>query len=271
MTMMSRRSLVLSALGAAAAGVLAPAARAGQPLRVAPRGDTGFYAPSNDGFYREQPSWPEPSPSAPSRRGPARGDAAGLYGPLYDEPFPVPAVKTTSIGAEFLRQHVVFDSPQAPGTIIIDPGAHHLYFVIGDGTAMRYGVGVGRSGFGWSGEAMIREKREWPDWYPPKEMFERQPELLNKMQQLQSGIGMPGGPGNPLGARAMYLWQNNKDTLFRVHGTVEPWTIGRSVSSGCIRMINQDAIDLYDRVPIGARVVVLDTAGRRARARDGVI
>jgi lipoprotein-anchoring transpeptidase ErfK/SrfK len=199
------------------------------------------------------------------------GEAQGAYGPIYDEPFPVPAVKTSSIGPEFLRQRVPYSSGQEPGSIIIDPGAHHLYFDLGDGTAMRYGVGVGRAGFVWAGEANVHEKREWPDWYPPKEMFERQPELLSKMQQLQSGVGMPGGPGNPLGARAMYLWQGNKDTLFRVHGTVEPWTIGKSVSSGCIRMINQDAIDLYERVTIGARVVVLDTAGRRAKARDGVI
>ena len=102
---------------------------------------------------------------------------------------------------------------------------------------MRYGVGVGREGFAWSGIATINSKQEWPDWYPPKEMFERQPDIKKYMTQLQSGPGMHGGPGNPLGARAMYLWQGNKDTLFRIHGTVEPWTIGSSVSSGCIRMI----------------------------------
>jgi hypothetical protein len=108
------------------------------------------------------------------------------------------------------------------------------------GRAIRYGVGVGRQGFGWSGIATIHDKQEWPDWYPPKEMIQRQPELMKVMSELQSGIGMHGGPRNPLGARAMYLWQGNKDTLFRIHGTVEPWTIGKSVSSGCIRMINQE-------------------------------
>ena len=105
--------------------------------------------------------------------------------------------------------------------------------------------------------AVIHDKQEWPDWYPPKEMIQRQPELARQMSELRGGLGMPGGPRNPLGARAIYLWQGNKDTLFRIHGTVEPWTIGKSVSSGCIRMINQDVIDLYQRTPVGSRVVVL--------------
>jgi len=122
---------------------------------------------------------------------------------------------------------------------------------------MRYGVGVGREGFSWSGTATIHEKQEWPDWYPPKEMVERQPELKSKLSALQGGLGVPGGPRNPLGARALYLWQNNKDTLYRIHGTTEPWTVGTNVSSGCIRMINQDAIDLYSRTTVGAQVIVL--------------
>ncbi|HWN50387.1 MAG TPA: L,D-transpeptidase [Xanthobacteraceae bacterium] len=143
------------------------------------------------------------------------------------------------------------------GTIVIDPQRHFLYLVQEGGRAIRYGVGVGRQGFGWSGIATIHDKQEWPDWYPPKEMIQRQPELMKVMSELQSGIGMHGGPRNPLGARAMYLWQGNKDTLFRIHGTVEPWTIGKSVSSGCIRMINQDVIDLYQRTPVGNKVVVL--------------
>jgi lipoprotein-anchoring transpeptidase ErfK/SrfK len=122
---------------------------------------------------------------------------------------------------------------------------------------MRYGVGVGREGFGWSGVATIKSKQEWPDWYPPKEMIERQPGLKKTLAQLQSGIGMPGGLHNPLGARAMYLWQDNKDTLFRIHGTLEPHSIGKSVSSGCIRMINQDVVDLYSRTAVGTKVVVI--------------
>ena len=183
-----------------------------------------------------------------------------MYAAVPGERFPVPAVDLSRINPAFLRANVFYATDQQPGTIVIDPYAHYLYFVEGGGRAMRYGVGVGRQGFSWSGVATINSKQEWPDWYPPKEMFERQPELLARMSQLQSGLGVPGGPGNPLGARAMYLWQNGKDTLYRIHDTVEPWTIGTSVSSGCIRMINQDAIDLYNRTPVGTQVVVLGSA-----------
>jgi lipoprotein-anchoring transpeptidase ErfK/SrfK len=179
-----------------------------------------------------------------------------MYGPIMGERFPVPAVDLSKIDPAFYRREVDYATSEPAGTIIVEPHNHYLYFVQGGGRAIRYGVGVGRQGFSWSGDATINSKQEWPDWYPPKEMFDRQPELLAQMTQLQSGIGRAGGPGNPLGARALYLWQNGKDTLYRIHGTVEPWTIGKSVSSGCIRMINQDAIDLYNRTPVGTRVVV---------------
>ena len=182
---------------------------------------------------------------------------AALYGPVSGEPFPIPSVRLSDINPAYLRTAVFYPTHEQPGTIIIDPQNHFLYLVQGGGRALRYGVGVGRQGFGWSGVATIHDKQEWPDWYPPKEMIERQPELRRQVSELQSGLGVPGGPRNPLGSRAMYLWQGNKDTLYRIHGTVEPWTIGRSVSSGCIRMINQDVIDLYERTPVGARVVVL--------------
>jgi lipoprotein-anchoring transpeptidase ErfK/SrfK len=165
-----------------------------------------------------------------------------MYAAVEREPFAVPAVKLSDIDPAFLRQAVYYPTNEAPGTIVIDPQRHFLYLVQAGGRAIRYGVGVGRQGFGWSGIAIIHDKQEWPDWYPPKEMIQRQPELMKVMSELQSGIGMHGGPRNPLGARAMYLWQGNKDTLFRIHGAVEPWTIGKSVSSGCIRMINQDVI-----------------------------
>jgi lipoprotein-anchoring transpeptidase ErfK/SrfK len=214
---------------------------------------------------------PEPEslePAAPARPGFMPGVArpadpaassryAGLYAGIGSEPFPIPAVDLSRIGSEFLRRAVFYPTSEPPGTIVIDPANHFLYLVQDGGQAIRYGVGVGREGFGWSGVANVREKREWPDWYPPKEMIQRQPELRRQLSELQSGIGMSGGPRNPLGARALYLWQGNKDTLFRIHGTVEPWTIGSSVSSGCIRMINQDVIDLYQRAPINAKVVVL--------------
>ena len=160
----------------------------------------------------------------------------------------------------FARKVVTYPTPVPPGTIVIDPGSHFLYLVQGGGQAIRYGVGVGGEGFGWSGSATVHSKQEWPDWYPPAEMLQRKPELRQHMTQLQSGIGMRGGSENPIGARASYLWQGNKDTLYRIHGTNEPWSIGQNVSSGCIRLTNDDIVDLYNRTPIGTKVVVLATA-----------
>ena len=194
-------------------------------------------------------------------------DPGDMYGAVTGEPFPVPAINLARINSRFLRTEVSYSAAEPAGTIVIDPAGHHLYLTDGNGRAIRYGVGVGRQGFAWSGNAVIHDKRSWPDWYPPKEMLARDPSIMESMSHLQGGIGMPGGPGNPLGARAMYLFQGNKDTLFRIHGTVEPWTIGTSISSGCIRMINQDVMDLYERVPVGTKVVVLGNAGRQPEAR----
>ena len=162
-----------------------------------------------------------------------------------------------AVDPSFARKLVAYPTPEPPGTIVIDPGGHFLYVMQEGGQAIRYGVGVGAEGFLWSGRATIHNKQEWPDWYPPAEMLARKPELKEHMVQLQSGLGMPGGPENPLGARAMYLWQGNKDTLYRIHGTNEPWTIGTNVSSGCIRLTNDDVTDLYNRTPIGTKVIVL--------------
>jgi len=164
----------------------------------------------------------------------------------------------------FVRTVVTYPTPEPPGTIIVDPGSHYLYLVQEGGKAVRYGVGVGAEGFLWSGLATVHTKQEWPDWYPPAEMLARKPELRGHMVQLQSGIGMPGGPDNPIGARAMYLWQGNKDTLFRIHGTNDPTTIGHNISSGCIRLTNDDVIDLYNRVTVGTKVIVLATANPAA-------
>jgi lipoprotein-anchoring transpeptidase ErfK/SrfK len=180
-----------------------------------------------------------------------------IYGEIKSEPYPVPAIKLAQIDSAFLRKNISYVTKEAPGTIVIDPANHYLYHVEEGGRATRYGVGVGREGFVWTGEAKINSKQEWPDWYPPKEMLVRRPDMKKMLVGLQSGTGMHGGPGNPLGARAMYLWQGKQDTLFRIHGTIEPWTIGQSVSSGCIRMINQDVMHLYDRTPVGTKVVVL--------------
>ena len=152
---------------------------------------------------------------------------------------------------EFRRQVVKYETKEKPGTIVIDPSKRFLYLVMEDGEAMRYGVGVGREGFAWSGRARIQRKAEWPNWTPPAEMIKRRPDLAKYRG------GMPGGPDNPLGARAMYLYKGSQDTMYRIHGTNEPWTIGQAMSSGCIRLVNDDVTDLYERVKIGTRVVVL--------------
>jgi lipoprotein-anchoring transpeptidase ErfK/SrfK len=145
---------------------------------------------------------------------------------------------------------VEFARNEVPGTVVVDPKAHFLYNVLSDGQATRYGVGVGRDGFSWSGNAEIRMKRRWPRWVPPKEMVSRD----KRAKKWKNG--QPGGPGNPLGARALYLYSGGEDTLFRIHGTIEPESIGKSVSSGCIRMLNEDVADLFDKVMIGTRVIV---------------
>jgi lipoprotein-anchoring transpeptidase ErfK/SrfK len=184
-------------------------------------------------------------------------DYDAIYAAMPGDKFPVPAVKYAALDPKFLRQDVDWSGREGPGTIVVDPKAHVLFHVLPGGRATRYGVGVGKEGFAWSGSAEIRSKQEWPDWYPPKEMIKRRPDIKPQLAKLQSGVGVKGGTENPLGARAMYLWQGNRDTLFRIHGTLEPETIGTSVSSGCIRMINQDVMDLYARTPVGTRVVVL--------------
>ncbi len=145
------------------------------------------------------------------------------------------------------RSIVDYASNEAPGTVIIDTPHTFLYFVLGNGKAIRYGIGVGREGFAWWGVKQVARKAKWPDWYPPQEMIERQPYLPRFMA---------GGPGNPLGARALYLG----NTVYRIHGTNDPTTIGKQVSSGCIRLTNDDVTDLYERVQIGAKVIVLPQA-----------
>jgi lipoprotein-anchoring transpeptidase ErfK/SrfK len=166
-------------------------------------------------------------------------------------------LQPTEVDPVYRRKVVEYATRERPGTIVINPSEHFLYFVEEGGRALRYGVGVGGEGFGWSGVATVHSKQEWPDWYPTKEYLQRQPHVKPALTELQSGLGVVAGPGNPLGARALYLWQGNKDTLYRIHGTNEPWTIGRNVSSGCIRLTNEDITDLYDHTPVGTKVVVL--------------
>ena len=191
-------------------------------------------------------------------------DAAGAqalgYAATQPETFPADEVIGLDENAtpERLRRAVVaFSTTEAPGTIIIDTGNTTLYYVLGQGRAIRYGVGVGRDGFTWSGVQTVSRKAEWPDWHPPAEMIARQPFLPRFMA---------GGPGNPLGARAMYLG----NSLYRIHGTNDPSTIGKFVSSGCIRLTNEDVSDLFSRVEVGAKVVVLPkNAPVMARGGDG--
>ena len=224
-----------------------------------PELDSDPYGQYPFGSQRRRPALANDPAAAPVDTAGADGafDWARIYAPVAGDPFPIPGFNIKRVRPEFLRREVDYRGSEPAGAIVVDPGARHLFFVEGDGRAIRYGVGVGRQGFAWSGVATINSKQVWPDWYPPKEMIERDPHLAGSLSELQSGIGMAGGPRNPLGARALYLWQGNKDTLYRIHGTTEPWTIGTRASSGCIRMINQDAIDLYARVNLGTEVRVL--------------
>ena len=176
-----------------------------------------------------------------------------MYAEIDTEPFPVPAIDLKEVRPEFLRREVAYRTSERSGTIVVDPAARYAYLVLENGRALRYGVGVGKhEAFNFRGEATIARKSEWPGWRPTPDMIKRQPDRYGPLKD-----GLPGGPGNPLGPRALYLYRNGQDTYYRLHGTVEPWTIGTMVSSGCIRLLNQDIMDLYRRVPVGAKVIVL--------------
>ena len=235
---LSRRRMLAVAAGAFVAS--SDAARAQSPLPP---------------FLQPQPVQP-PAPGAqmpPGLAAPAQPEPQAatvedwFLESVPDGPFEIRRVNFELLDPEFRRQLVPYAGNEQPGTLVVDPANHFLYSVREGGMAVRYGVGVGREGFGWNGDATVQRKAEWPDWHPPKEMRLRQPELPEKML---------GGPENPLGARALYLFQGNKDTLYRIHGTFEPWTIGTDVSSGCVRLLNEEIADLYLRTPVGTRVVV---------------
>lgn len=176
-----------------------------------------------------------------------------MYAAMPQEQFPLPAIPYQKIDRRFYRQMVPNITGERPGVIVVDTVNHFLYLTYEGGEAMRYGVGLGRAGFEWSGRGVIQYKRQWPRWTPPDEMVARQPEL--EPYSIANG-GMDAGLNNPLGARALYIFQNGQDTLYRIHGSPEWWTIGKSVSSGCVRMLNQDIIDLYNRVPGGTPILV---------------
>ena len=199
---------------------------------------------------------PDPSATGAGLATPPVGktdDAA--YVARKDGAFNIPAIPLEKLPTQYRRQSVAFQTDEAPGTIIINPGARYLHFVTGKNKAIRYGIAVGRAGFEWSGVANVTDRKQWPTWTPPPEMIARKPELA-KFEK-----GQPGSPTNPLGARALYLTSNGVDYGYRIHGTPEWQSIGSNASSGCIRMINQDVIDLFSRVPAGAKVIVLNADG----------
>jgi lipoprotein-anchoring transpeptidase ErfK/SrfK len=180
------------------------------------------------------------------------------------DPFPIPQVNLKKIPAEFRRQIVEYLGHEWPGTVVVDTKTKHLFKILPGQQAIRYGVGVGREGFSWSGEAVVGAKQMWPTWNPPIEMVARDPNAAKWAN------GQPGGPDNPLGARALYLYQAGKDTLFRIHGTNAPKSIGKAMSSGCIRMLNQDVVELYRMTPIGTRVTVLPSDPQQVFEEDEV-
>jgi len=209
-----------------------------------------FFAPRDDGEFQ-----PRPPGEIGSRRPPTNITPSAPRNLAALPPEDQPEHGARELAPHLRRQIVAYRTKEKPGTIVIDTQHTYLYYVLGRGRAVRYGVGVGRAGYTWSGRKRISRMTEWPDWYPPKEMIERQP-FLPRM--------MAGGPGNPLGARALYIGK----TLYRIHGTNQPSTIGKFVSSGCIRMLNEDVIDLYQRVRVGSRVVVLPGSPPAQAARQ---
>jgi Uncharacterized protein conserved in bacteria len=174
------------------------------------------------------------------------------YGPVEDGGYKIARIPLDKLDPELRRQEVAYPTKEAPGTIVVDTPARRLYYVLGDGRAVRYGVGVGRNGYALAGTAYIGRKAEWPNWTPSPNMLRIDPE-----KNMRYAGGVPGGLNNPLGARALYLYRGGNDTMFRIHGTNQPWSIGQAMSSGCVRMMNQDIIDLYERAKVGGKVVVL--------------
>ena len=196
--------------------------------------------PAEPGYVHLPPPSPRPTASAPVMAPAPRYQSAAYGAP----PMAAPMAVQRGIDPAFARREVDYNGKHPVGTLVVDTPSRYLYLVLGNGRALRYGIGVGRPGFEWAGEKRVTRKAEWPDWTPPPEMLKRRPDLPKHMA---------GGPANPLGARALYLGSS----LYRIHGTNEPETIGRNVSSGCIRMMNEDVTDLYNRVPVGARVIVI--------------
>jgi lipoprotein-anchoring transpeptidase ErfK/SrfK len=174
-----------------------------------------------------------------------------MYGALPSERFPIPAVNLKQIDPVYLRKFGDYETREPTGTVIVDTGNRVLFLTLPGQKAIRYGIGIGRAGFAWSGRAIINHKKAWPTWTPPAEMIAREPEL----EEWRNG--MPPSLENPLGARALYIYQDGKDTLYRLHGTGQPQSIGKAVSSGCVRLLHHDVIDLFNRVPNKTPIVVI--------------
>lgn len=174
-----------------------------------------------------------------------------MYGPVYDEPYPLRAADMSLVDPIYWRQRVIDPTGEQPGTVVVDTPNRFLYHVGQDGLATRYGVGIGRDGYAWSGRAHIAYKREWPRWTPPGEMIDRQPELEQYRRGMEPGVD------NPLGARTLYIHQGNVDTIYRIHGNPDERSIGQAVSSGCVRLLQQDIIDLHAKVKVGSTLVVI--------------
>lgn len=183
--------------------------------------------------------------------GMSSAEVARMYGPLPDEKFPIPAADVSKVNPKYYRQTVRYETKEAPGTIIVDPSNYFVYRIEENGQATRYGANVGRQGFLWSGDAYIGRKAEWPIWTPPKEMIKRQPEAA------KYAGGMPPGLDNPLGARTLYLYQNGAYTLYTIYSTILPETIGNGITSGCVGLLTQDMMHLYEQTPVKTKVVVL--------------
>ncbi|AWI83612.1 L,D-transpeptidase [Alloyangia pacifica] len=188
----------------------------------------------------------------PNTPGAITDETRMMYAEVQDGDITIPAIEDKYLTEEKKRQVVDYWSDEKPGTIIVDPGARWLYQVQEGNTAMRYSVAVGAEGLAFSGNANVALKRHWPNWTPTANMIRREPETYKPLAN-----GLPGGLENPLGARALYLYKGGRDTLYRIHGTPSPWTVGHATSSGCIRMFNQDSLHLYENTPKGTKVVVL--------------
>ncbi len=188
-----------------------------------------------------------------------------MYAAIEGEQFPIKAADLKRVDPQYYRREVAYPTRERPGTIVVDTRNRYLYLVQENGQALRYGIGVGKTGLEFEGVGRVQYKRQWPRWTPTQDMIAREPERYGPL-----AAGMEPGVLNPLGPRALYLFKDGRDTLYRIHGTTEDWTIGKAVSSGCIRLLNQDIVDLYRRVPDGTRVVVLQDGPREGFMPEAV-